>query len=59
MKHLALDYHFVQELIQDGVIRVVHVNSIDQLANGLTKPLPRACFQDRWFKIGVSSGSPS
>ena len=59
MKHLALDYHFVRELIQAGVLRVLHVNSIDQLADGLTKPLPRARFQDLRVKIGVTKGSPS
>ena len=40
MKHLALDFHFVCNLIQDEVLRVTHVSSHDQLANALTKPFP-------------------
>ncbi|CAA7034345.1 unnamed protein product [Microthlaspi erraticum] len=44
MKHIALDYHFVHGYIQDGALRVAHVNTTDQLDDALTKPLPRAQF---------------
>lgn len=44
MKHLALDYHFVRDQVQSGVLRVVHVSTKDQLADALTKPLPRSTF---------------
>ena len=37
MKHIALDYHFVRELVQSGRLRVSHVSSADQLADALTK----------------------
>lgn len=59
MKHLALDYHFVLGQIQHGGLRVAHVSSHDQLADGLTKPLPRARFQDLHIKIGVRQLPPS
>lgn len=60
MKHIALDdYHFVRRNIQQGVLRVAHVNTKDQLADALMKPLPRARFIDLIDKIGVTYASPS
>ncbi|KAL4575060.1 hypothetical protein LXL04_021901 [Taraxacum kok-saghyz] len=44
MKHVALDYYFVREQVQDGSLHVRHVNSVDQLADALTKPLTRGPF---------------
>ena len=59
MKHLALDYHFVRELVQRKFLRVSHFSSKDQLADALTKPLPRVRFNDLFVKIGLSPTSPS
>lgn len=59
MKHIAIDYHFVRGQIQNGQLRVTHVSSHDQLADGLTKPLPRKAFQQLCNKIGVTSVPPS
>lgn len=59
MKHLALDYHFVRQFVQSGELRVSHVNSADQLADALTKPLPRTRFDSLCVKIGLSNGRPS
>lgn len=59
MKHIAIDYHFVRGQIQQGVLRVVHVSTKDQLADGLTKPLSRAPFQLIRNKIGVTQAPPS
>ena len=59
MKHLALDYHFVRQFVQSGELRVSHVNSADQLADALTKPLPRTRFDSLLVKIGLSNGRPS
>ncbi|KAJ9548602.1 hypothetical protein OSB04_021145 [Centaurea solstitialis] len=42
MKHLALDFHFVREKVQDGSIRVTHIKGDDQLADALTKPMAPA-----------------
>lgn len=59
MKHVAIDFHFIRDQVQNGVLRVAHVSSTDQLADALTKPLPRACFLDLKFKIGLLSRASS
>lgn len=59
MKHVALDYHFVRQLVQSQFLRVAHVSSKDQLADALTKPLPRLRLEDLSSKIGLSAGRPS
>ncbi|KAJ6861975.1 retrovirus-related pol polyprotein from transposon RE2 [Populus alba x Populus x berolinensis] len=55
MKHVAIDYHFLREKVQNGKLRVSHVSSADQLADLLTKPLPRSQFQYLHDKIGLST----
>ena len=57
MKHVALDYHFICEQVQNDNLHVTHVASADQLADALTKPLPRICFHQLLLKIGLSSRS--
>lgn len=38
-KHIEIDYHFVQEKLQNGCLKKLHVASQHQVANILTKPL--------------------
>ena len=59
MKHIALDFHFVRESVQAGALRVTHVSTKDQLADALTKPLPRQPFTTLISKIGVAKAPPS
>ena len=59
MKHLAIDYHFVRDLVQWFELRVVHVSACDQLTNALTKSLSRPCLFYLCNKIGVISSTPS
>ncbi|CAA7016634.1 unnamed protein product [Microthlaspi erraticum] len=59
MKHLALDYHFIRENVQSGALRVTHLSTHDQLADALTKPLPRTRFLMLFNKIGVRYLPPS
>lgn len=55
MKHLALAFHFICEQVQTGELRVTHVPTNDQLADGLTKPLNRIKFEMLMSKIGLTS----
>ncbi|KAK2977771.1 hypothetical protein RJ640_028916 [Escallonia rubra] len=57
MKHIALDYHFVRECVTNGSLRVHHVSTKDQLADILTKALPRLQFIPLRSKIGVTNGA--
>jgi len=59
MKHLELDFHFVREKVSVGLLQVLHVSSLDQLADLLTKPLSRARFlllRDKLCTITDSTG---
>lgn len=57
MKHIALDYHFVRELVHKNQLHVSHVHTKDQIADILKKPLPRSQFQYLRSKIGVTNGN--
>ncbi|KAL4559174.1 hypothetical protein LXL04_031308 [Taraxacum kok-saghyz] len=54
MKHLALDFHFVREKDHQGTLRVQHINSDDQLADALTKPLLKPRCKDNFLNIGCN-----
>lgn len=43
-KHLELDLYFVREQVQKNLISVTHISAVDQVADILTKPLPRSSF---------------
>ena len=56
MKHIAIDFHFVRDQVASGRLCVSHVHTSDQLADSLTKPLPRLHFLTHRTKIGVLRG---
>jgi len=43
-KHIDIAYHHVRNLVQDGIINLLHVASQDNLADICTKALPRPQF---------------
>ena len=43
-KHIDLREHFVHDAVEAGVLKLVPVASIDNVADLLTKPLPKAPF---------------
>ena len=38
-KHIDIDYHFIRELVQSNILKLVHVKSQRQVADVFTKPL--------------------
>lgn len=59
MKHVAIDFHFIRDQVQNGALRVAHVSSEDQLADALNKPLPRTRFLQLKQRICLHSRAPS
>lgn len=56
MKHIALDYHFILEQVQNNALRVHHINTKEQIADILTKPISRHQFEFLRSKIEVTNG---
>ena len=59
MKQLAIDYHFVYDLVQSSELRIVHVSTGNQLVDALTKTLSRPSLFSLCNKIGVIFSTPS
>ena len=43
-KHIDITYHRIRELVEDGEMELVKVYTKDNVADGLTKVLPRDSF---------------
>jgi len=52
-KHIEIDCHFIRQKIQTGLIRTEYISSKEQLADILTKGLPRAQHEHLISKLGV------
>ena len=39
MKHVTIDFHFIQDQVQIGALRIAHISSEDQFVDALTKSL--------------------
>ncbi|CAH9134814.1 unnamed protein product [Cuscuta epithymum] len=57
MKHVALDFFFVRDLVENGQLMVQHVSNKFQIADILTKPLGKSLFEHFRSKMGVSDGT--
>lgn len=52
-KHIGVHYHYVRERVREGELEIRHVPSKDNLADLLTKGLPRDLHSDLMFRMGV------
>lgn len=52
-KHIERDCHHVRDALKSKLISTTHVSSKNQLADILTKALPRPSFEDLMSKLGI------
>ncbi|GJU67083.1 hypothetical protein Tco_1253342 [Tanacetum coccineum] len=57
-KHIDVRYHFIKEQIENGVVELYFVRTEYQLADIITKALPREGFNFLVEKLGMKSMSP-
>lgn len=53
MKHMDIKYNFVKQKLEEGLINVQYINTKSQLADMLTKPLPKNQFLILLFELGL------
>jgi hypothetical protein len=54
-KHVEIDRHFIKEKLESGLLCVLFLPSSRQIADGLTKALGRAGFDEFVGKLGLSN----
>ena len=52
-KHIRLRHHFIRSCLDEGSITASYINTTDQLADLLTKPLGRIKFLELCSRIGM------
>ena len=52
-KHIAVKYHYIRQLIEEGTIDLVYINTKDQKSDGLTKPLDKTKFKEFLIQLGL------
>ncbi|GJU73398.1 retrovirus-related pol polyprotein from transposon TNT 1-94 [Tanacetum coccineum] len=58
-KHIDVQYHFIKEQVENGVMELYFVQTEYQLADIFTKALPRERFNFLVEKLGMKSMSPA
>ena len=57
-KHIDVKHHFIREKVDDGVISTERVSTKDNLADVLTKALPRDTHEDLVTRMGLLATRP-
>ncbi|GJS39715.1 retrovirus-related pol polyprotein from transposon TNT 1-94 [Tanacetum coccineum] len=57
-KHINVRYHFIKDQVENGIVELYFVRTEYQLADIITKPLPRERFNSLIEKLDMRSMSP-
>jgi hypothetical protein len=52
-KHIRVRYHFIRDCLEEGSFKTRYINTKDELADLLTKPLGRIKFYELCSRIGM------
>jgi hypothetical protein len=52
-KHIRVRYHFIRACLEEGSFKACYINTKNQLADLLTKPLERIMFLELCSRIGM------
>ena len=52
-KHIDVQYHYIREAIEDGLVTVSYIPTNEMAADSLTKPLPREQFLSGLSQLGL------
>eukprot|EP00253_Pinus_taeda_P027225 PITA_27225 len=52
-KHIDIKYHYIRDMVQRGAIRLQHIDTDEQVADILTKPLGKVKFFTFRERLGV------
>ena len=53
LKHIEIKYHYIQDMVQRGVVNIQYVPTEEQVVDVLTKPLSHVKFEHFRDKLGV------
>jgi len=54
-KHIDVQYHYVRELVEDGIVSVDYIPTTSMVADCLTKPLKRANLAANQASLGLAA----
>ena len=52
-KHIDIRYHFIQDMVQQGAVRLDHIGTDEQVEDILTKPLTKVRFLTFCENLGI------
>ena len=56
-KHVEIQYHFICDMAQKGAVELQYISIDNQIADVLTKPLPRVKFEYFCRRLGVEENT--